>query len=1239
MDTSGYPCPACGAPADLSVGCRRCGRAPDPTAAEVIRLDREIVVLSGQAEQARRAYLELVGSVRSAQARRADLAARVRAATPVGALRPAGPAAVPPPLVAPPPVAPPPVAPAPVPAAGPQVRLPGPASPVSGGQVRPPGPAVRLPGPVPAMPVGPMPPQRPVQVGGAETSTRTVQGLLFVLGGLLLGTAAVVFTAVAWATVGVAGRALILLAFTALALAVPPLAARRGLRGTAETFAAVGLLLVVLDGYAAWSVDLFGVAGWPGARYAALVGGVSAALAAGYGRLTRLTVPWFAALCTVQPVLPLLAGPAHPSAAGWTVVFVGVAALNLVVVAALRDRAPAPTPAPAPAAAPVPPGSPAQPAAASTTAPVGGAPVGAGAAGGWAPAAGRVLAWLGYGGALLVAAGCALVPLAVGRAAGSPLLAGGPLLLVSLALLGAALVAGGRLFRAAAAGALVPVLGLALLRPVAELRPGLLTVATALVALALAGAVRALPGRVGAGPRAGALVVAAGAAQVGAVLAVVLGAVAVGRVLPPWSGVAAGPHLPWGWQVPVAVAAAALALAVLLPRVAWPVIGVVAVAFATLGVSGVGPVPWPAVPAAGLVVGAGLLLYAVTRARPWWGVLAAAVAGAALVGHALLVGLASPAGEAALLGAVVPLGAAVAAVGRRAGGVRRGVAGAALAAALLAVPAAVAVALFAAGVPPWWQARAALAAVGLPLVALVAVRRRWPELTGYASVAFAAGSALVALAPLVARVDEPVALYAAVAVLLNVLAGPGTRPAGAPLVSGLGLLAVALSASAGVLARVLVAPYGEVAAPWSGAPTGGPVPGATPAGVALLVLTLAAALAGRAPGRATVDPAGGPPPRAAGPGDAALFALPFAAAATPVLHAAAGAPWPVVPAVLLGIGVAALLAAALARPRPLLVAVTVPVGLVATVAGLVGLLATRAGTLTGLGTLVVAAVVAAVAGRTGVARLAGALVAVGTATGFAVTAARAAGLPLRGASFAVLAVAVLVLAAAALPAADRLRGRVLDVAAQAVALLAVLLAVGSPRYAAAACVLWGAAVGLRLLRRGEPVGWRWAFAGVAGGSELLGAWLLLVAGGVVLLEAYTLPAAGLALAAGAVALRTRPGLNSWLALGPGLVAALLPSGVSVLFAPDPQPWRRLLLGAGALAVVLAGAARRWQAPVLLGGVTLVLLALHELARGWDLLPRWIFLAAGGLALIGLAATYERRRRDLARFRAAVGRMS
>jgi len=41
---------------------------------------------------------------------------------------------------------------------------------------------------------------------------------------------------------------------------------------------------------------------------------------------------------------------------------------------------------------------------------------------------------------------------------------------------------------------------------------------------------------------------------------------------------------------------------------------------------------------------------------------------------------------------------------------------------------------------------------------------------------------------------------------------------------------------------------------------------------------------------------------------------------------------------------------------------------------------------------------------------------------------------------------------------------------------------------------------------------------------------------------------------------------------------------------------------------------------------------------WDLLPRWIPLAAAGLLLVGLAMTLERRRRDLARVRAALTRM-
>ncbi|MEU4781817.1 hypothetical protein, partial [Micromonospora sp. NPDC023633] len=1140
-------------------------------------------------------------------------------------------------------------------------------------------------------PVAPVP--GPAVAGGAETSTRTVQGLLFVLGGLLLGTAAVVFTAVAWAAVGVAGRALILFAFTALALAAPLLAVRRGLRGTAETFAAVGLLLVLLDGYAAWSVDLAGVADWPATRYAALVGGAGAAVAAGYARLSGLTVPWFAALVTAQPVLPLLVVDARPDAAGWAMTFLGVALLDLAVLVALRRR-----------------GTPT-----AGTATVGGPAAGAAMAGGATPApagfgvatpagerpavvAGRVLAWVGHAGALFVAACCALVPLMLGRAAGIPLLAGAPLLLVALTLLGTALLTGGAVFRAVAAALLVPVLAGALVRPIAEL--SLSPLLTALVVVALAGAVRLLPAGWRTGPRAGALLVAGGTAQFAVLLAVAFAGATAGRSLPPWRGAAAGPDLDQGWQGPVVIALTVAALGLLLPRAVRPALAAVGAAAVVLAVPAGWPSPWPAVVALDLAAAVGLLAVAVGRpgVRSWT-VLATGVAGTVLLGHGLVVGFAAPAGALAALAVVLVAGIAVAAAGRRGTAVQRGVAGAALAVVPLAVPAGAVVALLAAGAPAWWLARAALAAVALLPVGLLAVRRHWPDLRAYASVGVAVAVTAVGLAPVAVPAEEPVTLYAAVAVLLATLGG-AARSDVVLRVAGVVLLVVSVAAATPVALTALVAPYGEVA-PWSGVPTVAADPGALPVGLALAALAAAGVLVGW-PARGVVRPGPLPADAASSVGAgwwrAALVALPFAATALPVLLVAAGLPWPVLPVVALLGGVAVVLAAALAAPRPLLAPVGVPVGLVLAASGLLGLLATRAGTILGLGVLVVAATVVAVAARRDHARLGGALVAVAAATGLAVVAPLAGGLPVRTAAFSVLAVAVLTLAAAAVlggprtpagpppagpatpgsagpatpgsagpatpgpagpaspgsvgpaspgpvgatSAAPVRRGRAaaaaLDASAQAVALVALLLAVGSLRHAAAVCVLWGAAVALRVLRRGESPGRRWAFAGIAGGSELLGGWLLLAAGDVAVLEAYTVPAAALALVAGVVALRGRPGLTSWLALGPGLAAALLPSLVSVLVAPDPQPWRRLLLGVAALGAVLAGATRRWQAPVLLGGVTLALLALHELVRGWDLLPRWIFLAVGGFALIGLATTYERRRRDLARLRAAVGRM-
>ncbi|MEW2428076.1 hypothetical protein AB0877_08690 [Micromonospora sp. NPDC047644] len=1154
MDDTRYPCPACGAPADLSAGCSGCRRAPDPIAAEVVRLSREVAELEPQVERARRAYTELAGRLSTVSGRRAELAAVVRAGLAV-------------PVVA---------RPVPVPVAGPAPFI----------------------GPGPGVAAGSRP-------GAAETSARTVQGLLFVLGGLLLGTAAVVFTAVAWAAVGVAGRALILAAFTAFALGVPLLAVRRGLRGTAETFAAVGLLLVVLDGYAAWSVDLAGVTGWPGSRYAALVGGASAAVAVAYGRWSGLTGPWFAALVAAQPALPLLAAEAGLGAAGWALVLLGVASLNLAVLAALRGR------------------------------------------GGAAQLVGRVLAGAGHVGALVGAAACAVVPLVGGRAGGSPLLAGVPLLLVALTGFGAARLVGGRALRAVAAALLVPVLAAALLRPVAELRPSVLLLAAATVALGMAAAVRFLSAAVDGGggwrtgPRAGALFVAAGTAQVTVLITVGLAVAAVGRSLPPWGGAGTGPDLSWGWQLALAVALTIGATVLLLPastRAVLATAGAVAVLFA---VPAGWTASWPQVVAVDLVGGVALLLAVLARpTTPPVALRSRALGGAVLLGHGLLVALAAPAGALVALGVLAVLGLALAV--RQGASAYREVAGAGLLVGQLALPGIAAVATFAAGGPPWWQARLALAAAGLSLVAALAVRRHRVELIGYAVTGAVAAVTVSGLAPLVAAGDEPLAPYAALAALGvafvgYVLAPPsglgqvalGERPAvdgrgsarsALLLAAGATLAVVAVLAALPTVLSALGSPYGGGNRVWSGAPTVVADPTVLPVGFALVVLAVAGALAGRRVGL--------PVPAA----------LPFLAAALPVLLIAIGAPWPVLSAAVLLAGLAALLFAALAAARPALTPVAVPVGVVLVASGVLGLLATRAGTLAAEGALLVAAVAVAAGARRFEVRVAGCLAAVGAASALAVTAPLAGGLPVRAAAYPLLGVAALVLAAAALTPARVRLGRVLDAAAQAVALVAAVLAVEAARHLATVCVLWGAAVALRLLRRGEPAALRWVFAGIAAGSELLGAWVLLAAGGVTVLEAYTLPAAALAVAAGLLALRTRPGLTSWPALGPGLVAALLPSLVSVLAGADPQPWRRLLLGVAATGAVLAGATRRWQAPVLLGGGVLTLLALHELARGWDLLPRWIYLGIGGLALVGLAATYERRRRDLARLRAAVGRL-
>lgn len=1173
-----YPCPYCTTPATLDRGCPGCGRGPDADAAEVIRLDAEIARLGRQMDELRHTHQEL-------WQRRHAAAERVRAAV-AAAKRPAAPA-------------PRPFADAP-PAVAPRTK---------------------------------------------EASTRLVQNALFLLGGLLLGVAAIVFTAVAWAQFGVGGRAALLAGFTAAALAVPPLALRRGLTATAETFAAVGLLLVLLDGYAAWHVDLFGVTGYSAYGYAGAVCAVTAAVAAGYEHLTGLTGPRYAALVVAQPVLPLVVAPLEPDATGWSFTLAAVALLDLAVVHLTRGR-------------------------------LGGAGITAYAF--------ATLAVTAAGFGALTALGTASTP-------ATAALAGSALVTAALVVVAGAVSARIELIRAVAGGVLVLSAGVAAGRFCdvvgGEHAPLLIAAVVTVPAVAAAAARRVLTPVVARGAWAGALVLFV----LPALVALIGVADAAARTVD-----AAQPFLRAGLdarvdrvdaQLLAVVAVLAVGFAALVPAAWWRQAALGAVALLVLTVPAVAALPWWAAPGPELVVAAVALAAAVRLRGPaGWAVLAAVPAG-----HAVTVGFGRPGVAAATLGAVVLIGAGVAVLAwptQR----RSGVGGAALGVALLAVPGVTWMSAAAAGVPGRWESRAALA--GAVVVAAVAfgVGRRWSEYRPFASVALLLG---VVTAPLWALGSgDSAAVYAAVGLILvattvarvppGVSSVPASASAGTVPVPGAAVPGAGVGAPGGVVAAagfaapalgvalvlaagdsvlsVLAAPYGWLAAVWSGRPGGvGLDPEAVARvtaadGVAVALLGVAVAVVLRRDVRAAV-----------------WAAVPAPAVAVPMGLAAAGAVWPVVPGASLVIGLAGLLVAALRRPDRAGRLVAVVGGALAG-AGLAGALATRGGTMAALGLVVAAGSAVGTAARLPIARLVGWPVAVGAAVALAFTAGRAGGLSVVATSLPVLAAAAVALAVGTVlsgrpvsgdPAAGSERfasgepgtggrrfafgerwagggraveGRAVQVAAHAGAVVALLLTVGSARHAAAVCTLWGVALGVRALRPGERTRTRHVLVVAAAVAQLGAWWLLVAAERVATLEVYTLPAAAVALLAGRLALRSRRELTSWVAYGPALAAALLPTCASVL-AADGQPMRRLALGVAALAVVLAGTYARLQAPVLIGGGVLAVVALHELVLVWDLLPRWIPLALAGLLLVALAMTLERRRRDLARMRAAIHRMT
>jgi hypothetical protein len=1061
------------------------------------------------------------------------------------------------------------------------------------------------PPPVAVPPAPSAPP--PVATAAPETTTRTVQNVLFILGGLLLGSAAIVFTAVAWRTFGVTGRAVILAAVTALTLSVPVLALRRRLTATAETFAALGLLLVALDGYAAWKVNLFGVNAIPEHRYVAIVSAITAAAAALYHRATRLRGPAVAAILAVQPVVPLLATELPLNAFTEALPWAGIAATNAGALLWARRST------------------------------------------GWLRPTLSTIAWLLYGVGLVGTVVWTVLPhIDPGSVNEAALASATALLLATVLAIGAALVNVGPV-RAIVASVVALIVAGSAIRFASVAAPDY-TVALAAgvvaVTVGLASVARRFVGAaVRPGVEAGAIVAAGalGAVLVGLTGDGLLGV--LGGALPPGTA-DLSPDVAYDWQLLVALTLATLALAVALPTAAArhdvAVGGATLLALATPAAV---PLHWwaPSLVYLGAAWILGLAALDPSRRRS----LVRAGATAVLVLSAVAASLARVEQTAVILGGVVLLGAVVG-LASRADDHRRAVGGAAAFVGLVALPPAVWTGFLAVDAPLWWVARLTVGAIAVGLLATAAARRFRPGVTPYA---FAATLISAAVWPAVAALagGEPIGVYGGAALVLVAAALLTVSPAGAgsiagAAVAGLSGAALLLVDTVPAVLAVVALPYTWLGAIWSGRPAG---VGLTPANadiavavqgvhaVALGLLAAASATAAYAVTRrlrATVAGLG-----VGGP--------------TAVLTAvvASHAPWPIVPLVTLGLGLAIVLAVAIAGGNGARAAIIASQSMLYVGAGLAGLLTLKWSTLVGLGATVIGFAAVGLAGRTASWRVAGWTLSSVAALATAAAAGFAADLAPRTVAFAVLATAALgLLGGAALAryrSANANEGLAVQVVGHAGAGLALLLTSGSDRYAAAVCTLWGIAVGVRALWPGTGRTARGVFAAVAGAFELVAWWLLLSDLDVAVVEAYTLPLAALALLAGFVAARGRPELGSWVAYGPALAAAFLPSLGTVLGVSaagpveDGQPWRRLLLGVGAILVVVGGSTRRRQAPVVVGGVVLVIIALHEIALLWDRLPRWIPLGLGGAVLVTLAITYERRRRDMTRLREALGRMS
>ncbi|RIV34464.1 SCO7613 C-terminal domain-containing membrane protein [Micromonospora radicis] len=838
-----------------------------------------------------------------------------------------------------------------------------------------------------------------------------------------------------------------------------------------------------------------------------------------------------------------------------------------------------------------------------------------------------------------------------------------------------------------AAAAVTAALVATLLRIGTVVAPGgQLAVAAALV-LVVAVAARAMPEQWRRGPVLG---LAVGGVLIGLLAGWMALRGGVGVLATPgpiWNGDLSGwPAAPTGgttWQGPIALLLLALAAGILLPPPWRYDVSGVAVVLATIGAPAAFDLAWWSPVLIGAMVATVVGMAAVASYDPRAALSRITVA-AVVALHAAGAGLVRPSTTALALGSIAVIGTVVAALARSTAVSlvddldREGmpphlaqIGGAALGAALLALPGATAALAAEFGHLPEVVLTAGLAASSLGLAAVAVVRRQVPQYLPWASAGVAGGAVVTALAAV--PVHLPIGVYAAAAALLGVLAelvrgateppaDPGTpirrwsvlldgalrrspddasrrrwrvSPAAGALAAAALPTVLALISIAPSLLAALVDPHRTLDRIWQGPPPEllDPPPAAVnPTHVlTALLLTVTAALA-------ATGFSGGRRSRAV------PVVLPGAAVTLLIAPIALGGGWPTSTRAALVVFTISMLGLALTPPpsiveraRSLRLArvLVFLIGLAAGGAGLAGSLATRDLTLLSLGGAVGVGVVAALFGTTARARILGWLFASLMAQLFVLTAGLVAGLAAVWSAFGVLAVgAALQVFAATLPRLRRPEAQreaaTVEWSAHAAALIALALAFDSPRHIAALLAAWGAVLGIAALRPGRrPVERRILFWAVVI-CEITAWWILMWVANVALPEAYTLPFAALALLVGVLELRQRPELSSWVAYGPALVTAFVPT-LAIVVATDSSTLRQVLLLLGAVGVLVFGSMSQQQAPVIVGAVVTAIAAVHALFS----LGPWLALIPVGFLLLILGASNERRRRAQERLQTAL----